>query len=196
MSHSWLSPDVESGKQDGNNWAEDAPAADADYSGGVTGTAATSTTPSSSETTTSKRGCSFWVNMFIAIVFAILFIVAASVEWNDVNRAVMWGIFYICHAVLALVGVLRMCMCKSMLTKPILLTSAAMLIWSIVLLSLAAVDLSKSVKGGETQGGDSNRRTYREEIGYELGGSILGCLSCIYFFCMCMCCDKAPSNSD
>ena len=83
-------------------------------------------------------------------------------------------------------------MCKAMWTKPLLFVSGAMLIWSLVLLSLAAVDLSKSNKGGSTQGGDANNQTNRQEVGFELGGSILGCMSCLYFMSMCACLDKAP----
>ena len=194
MSQSWLSPDVEAEKQQAENWQE-TPADNAPAASSSSGAA--TFTPGTSSSEKKGRECTFWLNLFISVVLVILFIVAASVEWNDAKGAIMWGIFYIVHAVLAIVGTLRFFMCKRMLTKPILFVSGCILIWSIVLLCLAAVDLSRTKKGGSKGGGDAKNRTYREEIGYELGGSILGCLSCIYFFCMCMCCDKAPSaNGD
>lgn len=186
-SQSWLSPgvaDEEAQKEQDSNWAS---TDNEDFTPGVSSNAASS----SGET---KRGCTFWLYLFLGTVLSILFIIAASLQWTDANLNLMWGIFYVAHAVLAIVGTLRMCMCKAMLSKPILFVSGAMLLWSIALLIVAAVDLSKTPSGGAKEGGDASNRTERQEIGYELGGSILGCLSCIYFFCMVLCCDTAPSN--
>lgn len=194
MSQSWLSPDVksstdvESGEQHDSNWAskDNEDFSGADYSAGASGK---NSTQSEGKT---GRGCMWWTHLFLGTVLSILFIVAASLQWTDKNLSLQWGIFYVIHAILAILGTLRLCMCKGMLTKPILFTGAAMLIWSIVLLCIAAVDLSKTPKN--TPGEDTNNRTARQEIGFELGGAILGCLSCIYFIMMCMCCDKAPKK--
>ena len=80
--------------------------------------------------------------------------------------------------------------CTLLLSKPILVVALMMSIWSIILLGLAASDLAKAPKGGSTQGGDANNRTYREEVGFEMGGALLGILSCIYHVVMVQCCDK------
>jgi uncharacterized integral membrane protein len=197
MSQSWLTPDAEQGggsatstgveHQGDSNWQQES-------TNPAPASASSSNDSPSSSGNNNKRKCCWWTHLFCGVVLSILFIVAASLEWNDVNLALMWGIFYIVHAILAIVGTIRLVMCKSMLTKPLMFVSGAMLVWSLVLLSLASVDLSKSAKGGSTQGGDSPNQTNREEVGFELGGSILGCVSCIYFLNMCLCLDKAPQK--
>lgn len=80
--------------------------------------------------------------------------------------------------------------CTVILSKPILVVALLMSVWSIILLGLAASDLAKANKGGSTQGGDANNRTYREEVGFEFGGALLGVLSCVYHVLMVQCCDN------
>ena len=83
-SQSWLTPDAEQGgasmsagveeqQQDSSNWQES------------TAPASSSTKDSSSS---NKRKCCWWTHLFLGVVLSILFIVAASLEWNDVNLAV------------------------------------------------------------------------------------------------------------
>lgn len=150
--------------------------------------------PSTSTKSSSGRGCKFWTCLALGIVFTILFVISASLEFNDVSLVFMWATFYIIQAILAIIGLIRLLCCKGMLTMPILIVSLAMLLWSLVLIGLAAADFSKAVPGGETQGGDTDNRTNKEEIGYELGGAILGTLSTIYHICLVKCCDKKPEE--
>lgn len=94
------------------------------------------------------------------------------------------------HAILAMLGVIRPFCCTQLLGKPILLISVGMFVWSVILMGLAAYDLAKAEKGGPTEGGDANNSTNRQEIGFELGGALLGVLSTIYHIVMVQCCDK------
>lgn len=183
-----------------NNWADDeAPRVSSTSNENWQDTTETDK-PSSSSTTNSSsgggggRGCMFWSCLALGIVFTILFVISASLEFNDIKSAIMWAIFYIIQAILAIFGLVRILCCKGMLTMPILIVSLAMLIWSLVLIGLSAYDLAKAESGGDAQGGDADNRTDKEEIGFELGGAILGALSTIYHVCLVKCCDKKPEQ--
>jgi hypothetical protein len=91
MSQSWLTPDAEQGggsatstgveHQGDSNWQQES------TNPAPTSASSSNDSPSSSGNN-NKRKCCWWTHLFCGVVLSILFIVAASLEWNDVNLAV------------------------------------------------------------------------------------------------------------
>jgi hypothetical protein len=169
---SWSAGEQEPSNADASNWQADA-----------------SSDAPKEEPKKSGR-CFLYFKLAIGVILSVVFVISASLEFNDTDKVIMWFIFYVIHAILAMFGVVRPFCLTQLLSKPMLLVSMGMLVWSLVLMGLAAWDLAKAEKGGATQGGDANAQTYRQEVGFELGGAILGILSTIYHVAMVQCCDK------
>jgi hypothetical protein len=189
MSASWVDPEVPA----------DAPGSSSHWSAGEKEPSTTDSSNWQQDASSSavpkqepkKRGrCLLWFKLALGIILTVLFVISASLEFNDTSRVIMWFLFYLFNAILAGVGVIRPFCLTQLLSKPILLVSGCMLVWAVVLVGLAASDLAKTKPGGSTEGGDADNRTYRQEVGFELGGAILGLLSAIYHVVMVMCCDK------
>ena len=163
------------------------------------GTAAASTTISTTadDTTTpsSSRNWCRWVRIGLGLILTALFCICAYYEFNDQKLAYMWAIFYLLHAILALAATLRVCMCTSLLTLPLLILAGGMLLWSLILMAIAAADVAKTPKGGSTQGGGSDNQTPLVEAGFNLGGSLIGVLSATYYMVDIKCCTK-KNNDD
>jgi hypothetical protein len=63
-----------------------------------------------------------------------------------------------------------------------------MIVWSVVYIVIDALDFKDTPKGGSKEGGDNDNQTRRQELGYDLGGASLVCLSAIYHATMVKCC--------
>jgi hypothetical protein len=93
MSQSWLTPDAEQGggsatstgveHQGDSNWQQES-------TNPAPSSASSKDSPSSGN---NERKCCWWTHLFCGVVLSILFIVAASLEWNDVNLAVRKLVF-------------------------------------------------------------------------------------------------------
>lgn len=133
------------------------------------------------------------------LILAALFVYSFAVQFNDASDMASWLAFYAAHVLFALVCiiVLSPCCCGSNISgqgRIVLLASAAVLgIWSVVMVILSAVDLSKTEAGGEERGGDNDGATEREEKAYEVAGAAVGLVSAMYAACLVK---TAPSADD
>lgn len=85
MSQSWLTPDAEQG---GGSTTSTGVEQDSNWQESTNPAASASSNNDSSSSSNNKRGCCWWTHLFCGVVLSILFIVAASLEWNDANLAV------------------------------------------------------------------------------------------------------------
>lgn len=108
----------------------------------------------------------------VSILLFALFIYAAVVQNND-SDAVVWYLFYALHAVLPATVILH-CVFPAKVTYVL---SAVMVLYSLVLIIISAVNLAGVKEGEKTQNGQSS---LQEELAFELGGACLGLISAVY----------------
>lgn len=108
----------------------------------------------------------------VSILLFALFIYAAVVQNND-SDVVVWYFFYALHAVLPATVILH-CVFPAKITYVL---SAVMVIYSLVLIIISAVNLGGVKEGEQTQNGQSS---LQEELAFELGGACLGLISAVY----------------
>jgi hypothetical protein len=130
--------------------------------------------------TTRSRGlllCSLAVGMLLVVIFLASFVV----QFNDSGAVATWALFYLLHALLAGVGIVRHWWCRVFLPPKILLgVTAALAIWSIVLMGISGASLADTASGGQEAGGDNPNATSREEKAYEFGGAFIGFASAVF----------------
>jgi len=135
----------------------------------------------------------FWA-LCPSIFLLILFVASTVLQFNDVDLSIMWSLFYLLHAILILsLLLLRQGWIRCTAAEQIKIVASCpavgMIVWSLILICIASVDLSKVEEGGPEDGGDNESATEKEEVAYELAGACLGFLSASYhlyflsFFC-------------
>jgi len=117
----------------------------------------------------------------ISLIFFVLFIVAAAYQGNDGSDSLLWLLFYALNA--ASVGLFfffKSCFysMQNCVEKPLLGYGAAMIIWSIVMLIIWSIKLSKAKSSDP--GGDSNRFNDKQEKALEVTGAALCLIAGIY----------------
>jgi hypothetical protein len=130
--------------------------------------------------------CGAVMILLISTAFLALFVYSATTQNNDSDK-LKWVIFYALSASLAALFMVSYMCCFP--AKVFYVLSVGMIIWSIVIIVMTAMDFKKTEKGGAKVGtGDNDNQTLRQELGYELGGASLSLLSSLYHMTMVCCC--------
>jgi hypothetical protein len=150
--------------------------------------AATSEPESTHPPTSRAECCRKWAALAISSAFFVLFVASSTVQDNDTGgSAISYLLFYALHAIVALCYVLSHCIFTQRFLRVSQGLSVGMFVWSIVFLIVSSVQFSNTSSGGTEAGGDNPNATKKEEIGYEIGGALLGALSCLFHFLMVRC---------
>lgn len=134
------------------------------------------------------ESCCKWGALGVSCAFFVLFVASSTVQDNDTDgSAIPYLLFYALHAIIALAYILAHCIFTQRFHGLVKGLSIGMFIWSIVFLIVSSVQFSKTSSGGAEEGGDNPNATKKEEIGYEIGGALLGALSCLFHYGMVRC---------
>lgn len=129
--------------------------------------------------------CKKWAGLIISASLFVVFVASTTVQENDEDGgAIPYLLFYALHAIVALSYILSHCIFTQRFHRLVQVLSVAMFIWSVVFLIVSSVRFSDAESGGAEEGGDNPDATNKEEIGYEIGGAILGAVSCVFHLCM------------
>jgi hypothetical protein len=119
--------------------------------------------------------------MAVEVVLAVLFFASFVLQFNDDDQIFNWVVFYGLHSILAVAVGLYITFEKF---KPLRLygisVSGLLVVWGFVLVITTSVDLAKSDKGGDADGGDIDGATDREAKAFELGGAALGLMAGLF----------------
>mmetsp|Transcript_14115 Transcript_14115/g.19834 ORF Transcript_14115/g.19834 Transcript_14115/m.19834 type:complete len:208 (+) Transcript_14115:136-759(+) len=157
---------------------------------------ASSTDMSSSpdvEKTPKQRGRCFPIFLFVVSSIFLALFVYSVIEQRDDKDGFRWMLFYGFSAALAAVYIVHRFICFP--EKMVLGLSAAMLVWSSILIVIASIKLSNTPSGGPEEGGDDSEMTEREEIIFELAGAAVGWGSAFWHATMVRCCGVSKKDS-
>jgi hypothetical protein len=137
--------------------------------------------PPKVEQEVSTRSTSCWwyaARYFFGLLFSLLFLYSFAVQFNDTDSVGTWAIFYLLHGLLAVMGLINLLKIRTIMV----VLAGGMIVWSIVMIITASLDLAKTEAGGGVEGGDNNNATVREEKAYELAGACVGTMSGLFHF--------------
>jgi hypothetical protein len=145
--------------------------------------------PESTHPPTSRyETCCQWTGLAVSAAFFVLFVASSTVQDNDTNgSAIPYLIYYALLAMNALCYILSHCIFTQRFLRLVQGLSVSMFIWSIVFLIVSSVQFSNTSSGGANAGGDNPNATKKQEVGYEIGGALLGALSCLFHYAKVRC---------
>lgn len=119
----------------------------------------------------------FVCSIAVSLLLFAAFIYSAYVQFNDPDPA-LWTSFYVLHAILVVLALIPM----PVLARGVFALAGVTAIFSIVLIVLNAIELSKGGLDDEESHRDGTTKT--EELSYELAGASIGLFSALFHSCL------------
>jgi Na+/melibiose symporter-like transporter len=132
-----------------------------------------------------RCSCGAALILMISAAFLGIFIFSAIMQNND-SDSVLWLLFYSLSAATAAMFMLHYLCCFPQ--KVFYVLTVGMAVWAIVMVIITSLKFKDTAKGAD--------REYREELGYELGGTALSLLSSLYHALMVVCCTNKNKKDD
>ena len=136
------------------------------------------------------------LNWSTSLFFLGIFILSATFQENDGSGSIIWLLYYALHAVMvAFYFFFRACANVACVDKPLLALGGAMLIFSVVMVSISAAKLSSA--DASDPGQDAAKFNDKEEKAFEVAGSTLGLISAMYHIAIWkFCCQSAKKENE
>lgn len=121
----------------------------------------------------------------VNICVIILFLYSAIVQGNDVDYAIMWNLFYGCHAIIYtvyLVVFVAFYQQSAIMIHPLQLCYVLLIIWSVTLIVTSSMSMKDASNAAVPKQSNDPQFTDTTEHAFDIAGAGIGLAAAVYHY--------------